>query len=359
MNSLEKYKDVLEGSARLRRPPREKTIFSIGGKGHYENPVSDVLAFYLYPREEHGLRDLFLKSLFEALMASGFPYQPSCFDMVQQPTREVSTDSGNRMDLFLEAEDWVMVIENKVRSSVNNPLQDYEQYLRNKHPSKERFLVLLMPHGDKPGSAHNWWTVTYQRYLDRLQENSGPYLMDAKPNKWHVFMRDFMINLRQEATGDTQMEKRRLEFVAANYQAIYELLEMKNEYAKYLQDECTRILQSEDAVDEGNLKTRCQAWKGKVTYDPALSFYSDKWRKDTWIWFLATSDGTFHIDFSLGGLNEKERQDADSRFVGKSYPRSELQRNGSQWYGSYNTTDVNEAFEEFRRMAKEITAFFA
>lgn len=26
--------------------PIEKTVFSIGGRGHYENPVSDVLAFF-------------------------------------------------------------------------------------------------------------------------------------------------------------------------------------------------------------------------------------------------------------------------------------------------------------------------
>jgi len=39
-------------------PASEPTIFAVGGRGYYENPASDLLAFFLTPGAEHGLDDL-------------------------------------------------------------------------------------------------------------------------------------------------------------------------------------------------------------------------------------------------------------------------------------------------------------
>lgn len=46
---------------------RESTIFSIGARGHFENPTTEVLAFFCDSAGEHGLGDLVLSSLFEAI----------------------------------------------------------------------------------------------------------------------------------------------------------------------------------------------------------------------------------------------------------------------------------------------------
>ena len=55
--------EILNCLLPLMDDPSEKTFFSIGGRGYYEDPTSDVLAFYLDPNEEHGLGDLVLQSL--------------------------------------------------------------------------------------------------------------------------------------------------------------------------------------------------------------------------------------------------------------------------------------------------------
>ena len=41
-------------------PAKEPTLFAVGGRGYYENPASDLLAFFLKPDAEHKLKDLFL-----------------------------------------------------------------------------------------------------------------------------------------------------------------------------------------------------------------------------------------------------------------------------------------------------------
>lgn len=45
----------------------EPTIFSIGSKGYYENPTTDILAFFLDDKASHGLGSLVLEALVNTL----------------------------------------------------------------------------------------------------------------------------------------------------------------------------------------------------------------------------------------------------------------------------------------------------
>jgi len=51
----ENLKQKLEEAKSFFQPEIEKTIFSVGGRGYYENPISDILAFFFNPQEVHGL----------------------------------------------------------------------------------------------------------------------------------------------------------------------------------------------------------------------------------------------------------------------------------------------------------------
>lgn len=44
--------------------PRERTIFEIGSRGYYENPTTDILAFFVDNNAEHGLKALLKKKPF-------------------------------------------------------------------------------------------------------------------------------------------------------------------------------------------------------------------------------------------------------------------------------------------------------
>ncbi len=65
--SVDELIALLRASRRLAFTPKDKTFFSIGGRGYYENPTSDVLAFFMRPDEQHGLGPLFLRAFFDAM----------------------------------------------------------------------------------------------------------------------------------------------------------------------------------------------------------------------------------------------------------------------------------------------------
>lgn len=49
------------------RPAMEPTLFAMGGRGYYENPATDLLKFFLKPKAEHQLGDLFLSTYLECM----------------------------------------------------------------------------------------------------------------------------------------------------------------------------------------------------------------------------------------------------------------------------------------------------
>jgi hypothetical protein len=106
----EKLQKLLQEVGALRGPRRETNIFSIGSRGYYENPTSDLLAFFLDPRGEHDLGDLLLSCLAELL-----PDAPQLLQLLEPPEREYRTQGQNRIDILLNSSGWVIAIENKLR----------------------------------------------------------------------------------------------------------------------------------------------------------------------------------------------------------------------------------------------------
>ena len=123
---LEEYKILLQNAKTLKIPDKEKNVFSLGGRGHYENPISDILSFFIDPNEEHGFNSLFLRSIFEAAKS-----EMPLLETVKAPIREVRTDLGNRIDLLVEGDEWVLTIENKIRHDAVNPFDDYTNFINN------------------------------------------------------------------------------------------------------------------------------------------------------------------------------------------------------------------------------------
>ena len=149
---------------------QEKTIFSIGGRGHYENPISTVLAFYLDPNEDHGLSDLVLQAL---LVVAGSPLDIERKKFTNfSVEREVSTGKG-RIDLLVECDDWVLVIENKIYHDPINPFDDYKKYIKEKYDKPDDFILLSLK-GDKANDeGGDWKSVNYKDFIEKIESDLG------------------------------------------------------------------------------------------------------------------------------------------------------------------------------------------
>ena len=109
-------------------------FLEISGYPHYENVVSNILAFYFDSNEEHNLNELVVKSLIE------------CYENIHEPkieiTKEISSyelqngdieirehnADGKRIDILLVLDNCLIIIENKIYAGhEKNPYKEYHE----------------------------------------------------------------------------------------------------------------------------------------------------------------------------------------------------------------------------------------
>ncbi len=259
---------------------RESTIFSIGARGHFENPTTEVLAFFCDSAGVHGLGDLVLSSLFKAI-----DLRVDKLELKLKPEREVRTHSHKRIDLLLEGDDWVLALENKIGHIPNNPFDDYEHYVlveqsvRFKH--KKAILVLLSPDGESPKGYVKWKGVSYEQVLDALKPKLAEYFMANPFNKWAVMLREFVLHL-EGMLVEPKLLQENMEFVLENYQAIQRAAQVKAEVFEQchqaLNEHLTHVFGSE-------VSSSAVRWDGS----------SDAWRFALSKWWLKNSNNESDI----------------------------------------------------------------
>ena len=81
-------------------PVKEKTFMEVSGYPHYENVCSNILSFYLNPKEEHKLDDIVVKSLIKTiqLKTNLVDVNTSNFDVF----REYTTCSYNMLFTYVQ-----------------------------------------------------------------------------------------------------------------------------------------------------------------------------------------------------------------------------------------------------------------
>ncbi|GHC52971.1 PD-(D/E)XK nuclease family protein [Roseibacillus persicicus] len=211
---------------------QETTFLSIGGRGYYENPTSQLLQFFLNPQQEHGFGNLFLECFLASLQPSPKYPLDRFLKGILSVEREVPTSDKKRLDLVLEGDDWLIVIENKIRHHENNPFESYETYVRTRSQHGIAALqVILAPF---PGEQRkNWLRVTYQDFLARLETRLETW-SDSKNGKWLVFAQDFVKHFQQELYT-LPMNDERVRLAESYYPEIEKAEALKREYLAHLE----------------------------------------------------------------------------------------------------------------------------
>ena len=350
MSPDENYNQLIEEARRLERPEVERNIFSICGRGHYENPISDLLAFFINPSEEHRFGDLFLGSLFEVAGA-----HPPSLKYVATPVREECTKQGNRIDLVVEGHDWVLVIENKIRHQVINPLDDYVTHAIERTPKlnpENRHFVILCAREQKP-APQGWHTVTWRSYVDRIKQNLASRPTEPRNMKWQVIMREFLLNIEQEC-GDERMKDERIEFIRKNFQATCELEDMRWEYVRHMKERGCDALRNASC---SNPYTQEHSWGADGI---ALRFLSTDLGPKTNIALVLRRDGMLRIQFYVYGVEEakvpKLMEVIDlSKYTAPPWTESRT----IQCFGFFDRVNEkeDEIFSEITDLAKRLKGF--
>lgn len=128
---LQRYENLLLKAQQYKIPEREMTIFDTALKNHHENPITELLSFFLNPNEKHGLRTSFYDGFINSLNDKK-EYEDFDFGSFLKVSTQQKTDKGNFIDLWVETDTSLIIVEVKVYHYQKNPFQDYLAWGRKK-----------------------------------------------------------------------------------------------------------------------------------------------------------------------------------------------------------------------------------
>jgi hypothetical protein len=211
---------------------KEKNIFDVGTRGFYENPFTNVLAYILNSESEYKGRNVFLTHLlqdtFQEEVVNSFI--DKCYTTTQHTTK-----MGNRVDLILYNSRYLILFENKIFHTLNNPLDDYINDATSKYPHLEKFFVIMSY--KKEQVQDGWKYISIQNVFYKILKNNSTPLQD----KWDFFVNDFLLQFSDK--HKLKMEQDMTEFIEQNFSKI---LDAKDKLDHYIQGLAEQIKKETD-----------------------------------------------------------------------------------------------------------------
>jgi hypothetical protein len=138
------FEELLKEHGGLPKEQLKRSFLEIARLAERENVHSNILAFFLNPENEHGLKDLLIQALFEASGISDADDVASA-----EVETEVSLPSGERIDLVVSTNDHIIAIENKIHHHLDNDLLAYAGYIEKRAKEGQRVLCVVLSLHDK------------------------------------------------------------------------------------------------------------------------------------------------------------------------------------------------------------------
>lgn len=161
----------------------EDNFFNLGTRRFYENPFTEVLSYILDSESQFSGRKEFIETLLKDCISEESLNSLIAFGKVSTQT---VTSNGNFMDLLFYNNTHIVVFENKIFHSANNPFDDYVTDIKNKYSIHQHYFVLLSYKQEAP--LQNWHYVSIQEKFRKF----GDTYEFKSTNKWDYFIQDFI-----------------------------------------------------------------------------------------------------------------------------------------------------------------------
>ena len=232
MQDMNRIKELLElvKNNPIKNEVRRKTFMDVTRYPHYENVVSNLLAFFFDDSEEHGMGSLWFDSL---LSLRGISASESNIIV----KREYYTTKGNRIDLLIESDNYAVCIENKIYADLSNDLQDYMNTVNWLYAGKNQEIVLLVLSPKllpKYPLYESFVNITYPELFNAVKSRIGR-CMDKCDNTWLLYMKDFMATV-ETICGGNRMNTEYESLFRDYYSEIKSLEELKSNYIKSMKE---------------------------------------------------------------------------------------------------------------------------
>lgn len=151
-----------------------KSFIEIMGLSHLENVSSKTLAFFMDTKEEHNFKDLVINALF-SVMGESFPYQIHTENIVLEKKTELG-----RIDLWVETDEHILVIENKIHHHANNnPFPDYVSHAHANNPKNKKIIFILLVIKEPELTPENYIVMTHFELSKYILKEFGQRSLQA------------------------------------------------------------------------------------------------------------------------------------------------------------------------------------
>lgn len=237
---------------------QEENLFQIGGRGHYENPTSQLLEFFLDASRGHGFGSTVLDALLEAVQVNPATINTK---LKYWTTHEVVTNEvqrQDRMDLVLESDAWVIVIENKIRHDAINDFDAYARFAE----SKQKTKVLILLSVRKEDSPAGWKSLSWKDLIEAIRSKLALRSIDAGQGKWFHFLREFLSNVESECSGIGHMDQEIFKFSETNAKELFQAQDIFQNYLNEIRVRWTNSFMKMEQVEGLNSRIeRMWQWK--------------------------------------------------------------------------------------------------
>lgn len=247
----------------------EPNFYDIGGSGYLENPTSDLMSVFM--GLEQNIKPWLLKSLLQLL---GHDVDNMDFSSLNIQ-REVVCKNGERLDIVIIHDDFIIAIENKVYSSVNNPFKAYDEYLESIQNNFQKiFKCILKPEINRFPVFSDWEVINYSTLVEAALTRVGKDIIVESVDKWFFFYKEFLSHLLTLNGNNVSnvMNKDQSDFIINNFDRLLKAKELLFffEEAVYQEgkDIITKILPDSTIVKSVN------NWEGDYK---ALNFKPSEW----------------------------------------------------------------------------------
>jgi hypothetical protein len=334
---LDRFKALVDKFRALDFTDEELNLFDVGTRGHFENPTTELLSFFLDPAKSHDLGDSFFSGLKSVVAKKNILSDLGTFESVET---EVSTQNGKRIDLLIETETEVIVIECKIHHHQNNPFDEYtafgnERINNSSKGSNPKALIklVLCLNGNVSAdlAADGWHGISYNELVNHIEKRLSKTMFDNPYNKWTLFAREFLLHLKG-LNIMTDINANEISFLTENLNEFAQLNDYI--YNNLMPKIGAKISSDLNASDLQNFE--CKVKHGKwYYYEPVIRFSNLNWTtgSDIVLWMKASDNEISHkVNLHIGKqYDELVKQFKD--LIGDAL----LEFKGETWYEINNT----------------------
>lgn len=359
-------KEVLSGLVRdpelekLRLSLNTPNLFGILKITNNELRHSNFLAWLLTPIESHNLGSLFLKWFLKEVFSSDLIPWASEFKVDSLDLKNVQVfREWKHIDLLIEHDEFVIAIENKVRSGEGvNQLSKYLRRIREQFPDKNKGFVFLTLYGQSPeneADQADYIPIGYDTIKTRIEIVLDVY-KNSIADKVKFYIEDYLLLLNREIMKEHESIDLARELYRNHKQAIDFIIEHKPDRIAEIRDVIEKTI-----TEHGYELQTCNKYyarfltKALVDIVPRTGHYG--WKGDeSFLFELEYYEKAISLKFVISPGNEHNRGILGE--IGKSIPNGR-RPTGKKWLTYYSDPKrvnlLNDKYEDDDEVKKMIS----